>query len=95
MRPTTTEIRTLVQGFAKHVKELKAPEYKESQVRLNYIDPFWRLLGWDVQNTAQSAPQDVEFLGERQRQTTFDEIPVDANCRSMYSVYRMQNRSLP
>jgi len=64
MRPTTTEIRTLVQGFAKHIKELKAPEYKESQVRLHYIDPFWRLLGWDVQNTAQSAPQDVEVVVE-------------------------------
>jgi hypothetical protein len=64
MRPTTTEIRTLVQGFAKHIKELKAPEYKESQVRLNYIDPFWTLLGWDVQNTAQSAPQDVEVVVE-------------------------------
>ncbi|MCH7596686.1 MAG: hypothetical protein IID35_09020 [Planctomycetes bacterium] len=58
------DIRTLVQGFAKHIKELKAPEYKESQVRLHYIDPFWTLLGWDVQNTAQSAPQDVEVVVE-------------------------------
>jgi type I restriction-modification system DNA methylase subunit len=64
MPPTTTDIRTLVQGFAKHIKELKAPEYKESQVRLHYIDPFWMLLGWDVQNTAQSAPQDVEVVVE-------------------------------
>ncbi len=64
MPPTTTDIRTLVQGFAKHIKELKAPGYKESQVRLHYIDPFWTLLGWDVQNTAQSAPQDVEVVVE-------------------------------
>lgn len=64
MAATTTDIKTLVQGFAKHLKELKTPEYKESQVRLHYIDPFWMLLGWDVQNTAQSAPQDVEVVVE-------------------------------
>ena len=64
MRRTTTDIRTLVQGFAKNIKELKRPEYKESQVRLHYIDRFWTLLGWDVQNTAQSAPQDVEVVVE-------------------------------
>lgn len=64
MPQSTTDIKTLVQGFAQHIKELKAPEYKESQVRLHYIDPFWTLLGWDVQNTAQSAPQDVEVVVE-------------------------------
>lgn len=65
MQASTTEtIATLVHGFAKHIKELKAPEYKESQVRLNYIDPFWTLLGWDVRNAAQHAPQDVEVVVE-------------------------------
>jgi hypothetical protein len=64
MASTTTDIKTLVQGFAKHLKELKLPDYKESQVRLHYIDPFWTLLGWDVRNTAQSAPQDVEVVVE-------------------------------
>src|SRR5262249_52954918 len=53
-------ITTLVQGFGKHIRELKAPDYKESQVRRHYIDPFWKLLGWDVDNEEQRAPQDVE-----------------------------------
>ena len=43
-------IKTLVQGFAENIRQLKAPQYKESQVRLHYIDPFWKLLGWDVSN---------------------------------------------
>jgi len=64
MAPTSTGIKTLVQGFAKHIKKLRAPEYKEHQVRLNYIDPFWTLLGWDVQNAAQLSPQDVEVVVE-------------------------------
>ena len=57
-------IKTLVQGFAEHIRQLKAPQYKESQVRLHYIDPFWKLLGWDVPNDDQLAPQDVEVLVE-------------------------------
>ncbi|MHB1157327.1 MAG: Eco57I restriction-modification methylase domain-containing protein [Phycisphaerales bacterium] len=61
--PTTT-IKTLAQGFAKHIHELKAPEYKESQVRRHYIDPFWELLGWDTNNAEQRAPQDVEVVVE-------------------------------
>ena len=57
-------INILVQGFAKNIKQLKAAEYKESQLRLQYLDPFWNLLGWDVSNSAQEAPQDVEVLVE-------------------------------
>ncbi len=64
MPSSTDEIKTLVQGFAKHIKELKGPGYKESQARLQYIDPFWTLLGWDVQNSEQRAPQDTEVVVE-------------------------------
>jgi len=64
MARSPTTIKSLSQGFAKHIRELKAPEYKESQVRLHYIDPFWVLLGWDVNNTEQRAPQDVEVQVE-------------------------------
>jgi len=58
------DIKTLVQGFAQHIRELKSPEYKESQLRLHYLDPFWRLLGWDVNNDEQRALQDLEVLVE-------------------------------
>ncbi len=64
MHETHPEISALVQGFAKHIKQLKAADYKESRARLEYIDPFWRLLGWDVENRAQRAPQDAEVLIE-------------------------------
>ncbi len=57
-------IKTLVQGFAKHFRELHGPDYKEMQFRGHYIDPFWILLGWDVANNEQRAPQDIEVLVE-------------------------------
>ncbi len=69
----TPTIKSLVQGFAQHIKDLKAAEYKESQVRLHYIDPFWKLLGWDVDNTEQRAPQDVEVQVEPSMDTVEDD----------------------
>lgn len=64
MNSPASSIKKLVQGFARHIKELKAPDYKESQVRKHYIDQFWKLLGWDVDNDEQRAPQDVDVLIE-------------------------------
>jgi len=63
MARQTPTIKSLVQGFAQHLKELKAPDYKESQVRLHYIDPFWKLLGWDVDNADQRAPAGCRGTG--------------------------------
>ena len=45
-RPTSRRSFRASPNTSRH---LKAPEYKESQVRQHYIDPFWGLLGWDVQ----------------------------------------------
>jgi hypothetical protein len=59
-----SDINDLVRGFARNLKQLKTPQYNESRVRLDYIDPFWRLLGWDVENQAQRPPQDVEVVIE-------------------------------
>lgn len=69
----TPTIKLLAQGFAQHLTELKAPDYKESQVRLHYIDPFWKLLGWDVGNADQRAPQDVEVQVEPSMDTVEDD----------------------
>ncbi len=60
-------------GFGRLINEVKAPEYKESQVRAHYIDRFWGMLGWDVNNKQQLAPQDVEVLIEHSMDTLDDE----------------------
>ncbi len=73
MSNSETTIKSLVQGFATHIRELKGPSYKESQVRLHYIDPFWELLGWDVDNRQQRPPQDVEVQVEPSMDSVDDE----------------------
>jgi hypothetical protein len=73
MTHTSTTIKTLVQGFGENIRQLKSPQYKESQVRLQYIDRFWYLLGWDVFNNDQLPPQDVEVMVEPSMDSMEDE----------------------
>jgi len=51
---TSTEIpeaiRTLVQGFEFHLPAYKRGQYKEEQVKQEFITPFFKALGWDIDN---------------------------------------------
>jgi len=69
MSQQSTPIEELVQGFAKHIKALKSPETKEATIRQNYIDPFWRALGWDVGDTQQRGPTEAEVIIEKNIET--------------------------
>ena len=84
------DIQSLVQGFARHIKALKAPEYKESQLRLQYLDPFWNLLGWDTANSAQCSPQEVEVLIEPSMDS-----PEDDGMRSREPDYLFRLNGFP
>lgn len=41
----------LVDRFREHHDEYKSPLYKEAQLRREFLDPLFRILGWDVENT--------------------------------------------
>jgi predicted type IV restriction endonuclease len=42
----------LVDRFESNKEAYTASRYNEAQVRREFIDPFFRLLGWDVDNTS-------------------------------------------
>jgi type I restriction-modification system DNA methylase subunit/predicted type IV restriction endonuclease len=44
------DIEELVQRFARNRDVYTRPDYKETQVRVEFIDPFFEALGWDVRN---------------------------------------------
>jgi predicted type IV restriction endonuclease len=44
------DIQGLVQRFARNLDVYTRPDYKETQVRVEFIDPFFEALGWDVRN---------------------------------------------
>lgn len=48
--PAPQKIIDLVQTFERKREELKAGKYNETQVRQEFIDPFFKALGWDIDN---------------------------------------------
>jgi len=57
-------IRQLVERFQTHREAYKSPEYNETQVRREFIDPFFKALGWDVDNEKGYAEQWKEVVHE-------------------------------
>ena len=50
--PLPAEIAALIATFAANEADYTAPDFKEAQVRQQFIDPLFAALGWDVANTA-------------------------------------------
>jgi hypothetical protein len=46
------ELNRLVESFGKRLAELKQPGYSEAQLRDDFLNPFLRALGWDMENRA-------------------------------------------
>jgi hypothetical protein len=44
------QVRELVERFDRNREAYKRPTYNEAQVRLEFIDPLFKALGWDVYN---------------------------------------------
>ncbi len=54
----------LVERFARNRAQYLNPAYNETQVRREFIDPFFVALGWDVDNTQGFAPQYKDVVHE-------------------------------
>lgn len=46
------ELRRLVESFDRRLAGLKQPGYTEAQLRDDFLNPFFRALGWDLENRA-------------------------------------------
>ncbi len=51
------EIEGLVERFARNLDVYTRSDYKETQVRVEFINPFFEALGWDVRNVQGYAEQ--------------------------------------
>jgi hypothetical protein len=54
------ELNRLVEQFGKHLAVYKVATYDEANVRKDFLDPFFRALGWDMDNRAGLIPKDRE-----------------------------------
>jgi len=57
-------IANLVAGFRENLRDLRDPRTSEAVVRQEYIDPFWKALGWDVANDAHRSYAEKDVLVE-------------------------------
>ena len=63
MAEVPEEILELVDKFDRNLEAYKHSSYKEEQLKQEFINPFFKALGWDVDNISGAAPQyrDVIF----------------------------------
>jgi hypothetical protein len=58
------ELNRLVASFGGRLAELKKSSYVEAQLRDDFLNPFFRALGWDVENRASSAAIPIGYFGK-------------------------------
>jgi len=58
------KIAELVERFGEHVEEYKRNGYNEHQTRVDYINPFFKALGWDMDNRQGYAEAYREVIHE-------------------------------
>src|SRR3970040_426977 len=59
-----TEILNLVEKFKLNYESYRSPTYNETQVRLEFINPLFEALGWDVANKAGYAEAYKDVIHE-------------------------------
>jgi predicted type IV restriction endonuclease len=58
------EVLDLVQRFEQQLDAYKSGQYNETQLRREFLDPFFKALGWDMDNTAGYAEDYKDVIHE-------------------------------
>jgi predicted type IV restriction endonuclease len=57
------EILKLIDRFNQQADQVRSPEYNETQLRIDFINPLFAKLGWDMDNAQGFAEQYREVAG--------------------------------
>jgi len=57
-------IKRLVEHFDRQIEQIRSPDYNEAQLRIDFINPMLRELGWDLDNLQGLAEQYREVVYE-------------------------------
>lgn len=58
------KVKELVERFERHIHEYKSTKYNEAQLREEFINPFFKALGWDIYNEQGFAPAYRDVIHE-------------------------------
>ena len=53
--PCPNEVLRLIENFHNHINTYKSNQYNETELRQEFINPFFEALGWDIANKANIA----------------------------------------
>ncbi|MBU0466227.1 MAG: Eco57I restriction-modification methylase domain-containing protein [Nanoarchaeota archaeon] len=76
------EVSNLVRIFKENINQYKLSTYKEAQVRIEFIDKFFKAFGWDVDNTEGNSEQYKEVINE-------DAIKIGGNTKAPDYAFRI------
>ncbi len=76
------EIAELVERFDRYQENYKSSQYNETQVRREFVDPFFKALGWDMDNIQGYAEAYKEVIHE-------DAIRVEESARAPDYCFRI------
>ncbi len=76
------EILDLVRRFDEHKEAYKSGQYNETQLRREFLDPLFKALGWDVDNTQGLAEQYKDVIHE-------DSIKIGGNTKAPDYCFRI------
>ena len=60
--PAPEEISKLVERYTNNRDQYRSSSYREADVRLEFLDPLFKALDWDVDNTQGNAEQYKEVV---------------------------------
>ena len=63
-------LKSLITKFEKDRNHYLSKGYPEAQVRIDFINPFFKALGWDIENKAQKPPHERDVIVELSPETT-------------------------
>ena len=63
------ELARLVDIFGRNLAAYKSAGYDEASLRQEFLNPFFRALGWDIENRAGLIPQRREVVAESRTDT--------------------------
>jgi hypothetical protein len=64
MKEALKQVSSLLDRFQRNSEAYRSPAYNETQLRIEFIGPFFEALGWDVANKAGYAEQYKDVVHE-------------------------------
>jgi hypothetical protein len=57
-------VKRLIDRFDQQSDQVRSPDYNETQLHIDFVNPMWAALGWDMDNAQGFAEQYREVVHE-------------------------------